>query len=61
MVRVLQKIMCVVAKNNPNYLDNEELAMDLTSLANDLYPGFARSVFIMKEEVMHLIRLSPLS
>lgn len=39
------KIMCVVAKNNPNYLDNEELAMDLTSLANDLYPGLARSVF----------------
>ncbi|BAK81362.1 stage II sporulation protein P [Candidatus Arthromitus sp. SFB-rat-Yit] len=39
------KIMFVVAHNNPNYLDNEELAMDLTSLANDLYPGFARSVF----------------
>lgn len=39
------KIMLVVAKNNPNYLENEELSMDLTSLANDLYPGFARSVF----------------
>lgn len=39
------KIMLVVAKNNPNYLENEELAIDLTSLANDLYPGFARSVF----------------
>lgn len=39
------KIMMVVAKNNPNYLENEELAIDLTSLANDLYPGFARSVF----------------
>ncbi len=39
------KIMLVVAKNNPNYLENEELSIDLTSLANDLYPGFARSVF----------------
>lgn len=39
------KIMFVVAKNNPNYLENEELAMDLTDLANELYPGFARSVF----------------
>ncbi len=39
------KIMMVVAKNNPNYLENEELAIDLTSLANDLYPGFARNVF----------------
>lgn len=39
------KIMLVVAKNNPNYLENEELAIDLTSLANDLYPGFTRSVF----------------
>lgn len=39
------KIMLVVAKNNPNYLENQELSEDLTSLANDLYPGFARSVF----------------
>lgn len=41
----IAKIMFVVAKNNPNYLENEELAIDLTNLANDLYPGFARSVF----------------
>lgn len=39
------KIMFVVAKNNPNYLENEELAMELTDLANELYPGFARSIF----------------
>ena len=39
------KIMFVVAKNNPNYLENEELAVDLTNLANFLYPDFARSVF----------------
>ncbi len=39
------KVMFVVAKNNPNYLENDELAEDLTNLANDLYPGFARSVF----------------
>lgn len=38
------KIMFVIAKNNPNYLENEELAMGLTDLANDLYPGFARSI-----------------
>lgn len=39
------KLMLVVAKNNPNYLENDELATDLTNLANDLYPGLARNVF----------------
>ena len=38
------KIMFVLTKNNPNFLENEELAIDLTSLANDLYPGFARNI-----------------
>ncbi len=38
------KIMFVLTKNNPNFLESEELAIDLTSLANDLYPGFARNI-----------------
>lgn len=39
------KIMFVVAKNNPNYLENNDLAEDMTEIANELYPEFARSVF----------------
>lgn len=39
------KIMFVVAKNNPNYLENNDLAQDMTEIANELYPEFARSVF----------------
>lgn len=38
------KIMLVLTKNNPNFLENEELSLDITNLANDLYPGFARNI-----------------
>lgn len=41
----VSRIMFVLAKNNPHFNKNNEVATELTKIANDLFPGYCRSVY----------------